>query len=267
MAENSKIKQFRSDLARLKRQGLLPRGVDPRTAEIHTTKPYSKRLQAALRKLKPILKGEAKAVKLPPAELAAARKSGYFTQNGKVILPVPKQSKVSVSHGKVTITGPGGFKYKPQFNKSLDLEALLVEKSEPIQKFLDESPSHHIAFKVYGNNSYKIYRDRQLAIDDLVAYKSFDKTPITELYQHLTFIEVPSVSDYEFPDERRQFFRSQARKKRTPGQRIKERQRMLPYQKSDEKEKNRKREATRRANMSAVEKAEYNRKARERAKK
>jgi hypothetical protein len=111
MAQRPKnIRKFRSDIAALKRKGLIT-GIDARSAV------PNRKLNAALKKYDPVLSGKASAVKLSKKGLADYKALGkpYELASPKglpkrVIVPHEPGERVTVSHGKVTIANPAGIR-------------------------------------------------------------------------------------------------------------------------------------------------------------
>jgi hypothetical protein len=194
------IKEIRSEYARLKKAGVVPRNVDSRSLKDTPT------IRRYLSRFKPILTGEAAAVRVSNKDsLRELREAGYKITKAKgsparVIVPKNPLDTVSVTkQGKVQrITRENDFaKHVTIPKKSSDLLSYL--ESLRGQKL---PPGEQLAFKFFGNGSHAVFGDYDDAVDYLLGQFNGSGSDIrvlnaissgrakdqNEIYQNLEFI-------------------------------------------------------------------------------
>lgn len=211
------LKKFRSDIAILKRKGLLS-GVDARSAV------PDRRLTSALKKYDDVLAGTASAVKLSKQGIDEYKAMGkpYVIAAPKglprrVIIKHEPGRRVTVSHGKVSIENPAGVrrtiipvKYHnlPQYFAGLRKNGTTLKDGE------------YYAFRFFGNRSHKVFRSMDALVNSLEHYESVfdaidenDSEQMAELYQNLEIIRIDRPADWKTPTARpRQTYLSTTRK-------------------------------------------------------
>lgn len=219
-AKSENLRKFRSDIASLKRKGLIS-GVDARSAV------PSRKLNKALDKYDAVLSGKASAVKLSKKGLKEYQDLGrpYEVAAPKglprrVIIPHEPGERVTVSHGKVRIANPAGvrrtvvpvkFHNLPQYFKGLRKSGMKLQEGE------------YFAFRFYGNRSHKIFRSIDALVNSLEHYESIfdsveenDAEGMSEIYQNLEIIRIDRPDEWKAPrtNRARQTYRNATRYKK-----------------------------------------------------
>jgi hypothetical protein len=103
------LRQFRSDVAKLKKLGLVSKKVSARSQE------PTRYMVGQVRKFANVIKGEAKAITVPKIELPLYKASGLKTKGRKAVIPAPRNAKVrrtkpknGVPQYEVSIPSPNG---------------------------------------------------------------------------------------------------------------------------------------------------------------
>lgn len=280
-AARAELKQFRSDVAALKRKGLLEKELyDARSAT------PTKYLKSVIKKFGNVLKGEATPVKVSKAKQKYYKEKGYAVKNGRVIVPVQKNEKVYSSHGdfRKKITGTNG---------SITVIDLGLDKSD-VLRWADDLRNNRyklkkdemLRFQMGGHNSYSGFinlehktAQEQMA-DYIEFYPSFEKATneydpeqVGEYIEGIVILKVkrdPKTHRFPLPPVNIEATeRSQEAARRRSNQRKQSREFKLgnmgdiAYEKfMNEKAAE---EKARRAALTPEQREEYKRKARERA--
>lgn len=266
-SKSGNLRKFRSDIASLKRKGLIS-GVDARSAV------PSPKLNRALDKYDAVLSGKASAVKLSKKGFQEYKDLGkpYETAAPKglprrVIIPHEPGERVTVSHGKVRIANPAGvhrtiipvkFHNLPQYFAGL-------RKQKPVLK-----DGEYFAFRFYGNRSHKVFRSIDALVNSLEHYESIfdaidenDSEQMAELYQNLEIIKVEDKGAWTAPrtDRAKQTYRGMSRYQK----RKRKLERGPEWKQEQEREANAKRQRDYRKRLKGASKEEYLKDGRKRA--
>lgn len=266
MASKSGIKKFRSDIATLKRKGLLS-GVDARSAT------PSRRLNKILDKYDAVLSGKASAVKLSSKGLKEYKDLGkpyeIAAPKGlprRVIVPHDAGEKVHVSHGKVTISNPAGLHRTIIPVKYHSLPQYFRELKKKTPKLKDDE---YFAFRFFGNRSHKAFRSIDALVNSLEHYESIfdaieenDAEGQAELYQNLEIIRIDRPADWTAPlPMGRQTYRGSTRYQK----RKDKLERAPEWKQAQEREANKERQREYRARLKGAALDDYNKQGRKRA--
>lgn len=82
------LRQFRSDVAKLKKLGLVSKHVSARSQE------PTRYMIGQVRKFADVIKGEARAIKIPKIELPSYKGGGFRTKGSRAVIPAPKGATV-----------------------------------------------------------------------------------------------------------------------------------------------------------------------------
>lgn len=268
-SKSENIRKFRSDVASLKRKGLIS-GVDARSA-VPTPK-----LKRALTKYHKVLTGEASAVKPSKKGIAEYKALGkpyeIAAPKGlprRIIVPHEPGERVTVSHGLVRVANPAGVtrtiipvKYHdlPQYFASLRKQKLKLKEGE------------YFAFRFYGNRSHKVFRSIDALVGSLEHYESIfdsieekDAEQMAELYQNLEIIKVEDKGAWTAPRTNR------PRSAWSGASRYQKRKRKLErgpeWKQEQERAANAQRQRDYRKRLKGAAKVEYNKQGKKRAKK
>lgn len=221
---NENLKIFRSNVAKLKKSGLLSKKYDARSAT------PTKYLNSQISRFKGVIEGTAKTAKLPKQNLEAYKDTGYDIKNGRVVVPVTPGEKLNVSHGKIsikrTMTDASGNGYTitrvifPVPFRNLHQYLEDIGKNEKFDSMLGEG--QYFAFKLYGNNSHQLYGSVELMIEELSKYNSVVDDKLIpggyeerDIYQNLEFwkLEKSNRKEWDAPREARkeEYYREQRR--------------------------------------------------------
>ena len=194
MAKKIDIRKFRHAIAILKKKGLI-KGVDARSV-----KP-TPALKSKVTKYDDVVSGKVEPIKLSSKKTKEYRDAGYATASGRVLIPKSATEKVKINaEGDVEIVHPSGFKrtkrmipYRnlPQYLKDLEKNHAIIDTQK--------SDKEYWGYRMFGNNSLRIYRDAGLMAEDLFEnyVTGSDGRDMDELYRHLEFVRVPTLASWE----------------------------------------------------------------------
>lgn len=289
MSVRTPLQQFRSKLAKLKKQGLVT-NVDARSA-YPAQRVNGVYLKNVVAKYDDVTSGKVTAVKVKPTELKKYKKAGFDTARGRVLFPHAANVKVRNIGGKITAVNPRGLQTITLPIKYNDLEQWL-EDNRKVSKKIDTMKQRHeyFAFTLNGNGSRGIFQNANSMLRELQSYKSVneaiddeDEDAQDEFYDILEIIRIVRPSSWQTYSERRALRKATYSAKRAKKfrQSLKDHpakldeyneaaaERMKAYRarlKGSQKEQY-KEAAKKRADASHAKRAELRRKKRKRAKK
>lgn len=236
------LKEFRHAISLLKKAGLV-RNIDARSAQPSYIR-QGNRLGDLVKKYDDVISGKMAPVSLPAAKVKEYRAAGYEIKKGPdkkpvVLIPKSKAEKVTVTKtGDVEVKHPSGisrikqavpYHNLPQWLKAMEADHKRIDRMKSSKEFF--------GYKFFGYNSYALYRDIRLLIDDLVngsasglnimekAQQSTRKQQ-NEIYQNLEIVRVPTPQSWPEPAMKRGKTSPAARKRyrqRIKGTRVGER--------------------------------------------
>ena len=154
IAARQELKQFRHDVAILKKKGILDKSI----YDARSVKP-SKYLKSQIKKFADVISGAAKPVKVSKSSQKFYKEQGYKIKNGRVVVPVQSNEKVYSVRGdfRVKAIGRGGSitKINLQFDRS------------KITTWADQLRNYHIklnkdeilTFQFFGHNSHRAFEN------------------------------------------------------------------------------------------------------------
>ncbi|MDE2101029.1 MAG: hypothetical protein KGL39_27530 [Patescibacteria group bacterium] len=282
-AARQELKEFRHDVAILKRKGL----IDKQIYDARSVKP-TKYLKSQIKKFADVIAGKATPVKVNKAKAKDYARQGYTVKNGRVVVPHLENEKVYSTHGdfRVAASGRGGKIVK--INLGLD--------KHDLNKWIDDLRNSRyklksdelLMFQFYGNNSYGAYGNtpnktaQQHMAERLEAYQSIQQLLVhgkpdqeQDVIENIVLFKVkrdPHTEDWSMPDEHpvhqeiheetkraRAEARKRARKNRINNMGQAKYERFLNERAEQERK--------RREKMTPEQKAAYNQKALERTRK
>lgn len=211
LAAREELKQFRHDVAILKKKGLLDKALDARGVL------PSKYLKSQIKKYQAVIEGTAKVAKVTNAKKKYYKSKGYQTKGAnKVIVPVQAGEKVYSHKGdfRVKITGRGGSITRMDLGLSTD----------DILQWADDlrNDSYHLRsdellrFQFFGNNSHAGFHNlpgktaQQRMAEYLENYPSFEKLAengsakdMATMIQGIAIFKIkrdPATGDWPKPD-------------------------------------------------------------------
>lgn len=228
---NSDLKKFRSEVARLKKAGLINPKIDARKQ-----KP-TRYMQQKIKRLKDVIEGERVSVKVDKVTAARYKASGFFVFNDRVVVSKDRRELASVDKYSGLIRLQRIDKLLP-FEKVVmpygigNMDQFLEEasKSPPDPKIwaAKKNPTDYWAFTYYGNNSLVSYPDLGLLGEFLSQYRTADEP---QTFQHLVLYRTNpdfwTAKVYREKDERRKARRRayrEARQQREGGRVIRARE-------------------------------------------
>jgi hypothetical protein len=191
------VQKFRSDIATLKRKGLIS-GVDARSV-----KP-TKHLKSLVNKYEAVISGKATAVKLSHAETRSRSKAGDMVARprglpARVIVPHDATERVVVSHGHAKIVNPSGIERVQipiAFDNLEDYLQSIARKHQTLNRM--KANNEYFAFQFYGHRSHSMYTSIDLMIEDLLHYEAVENAidfnnakQMNEVYHHLEIVKLP----------------------------------------------------------------------------
>ena len=162
------LKEFRKNVSTLKKKGLLDKKYDARSVT------PTKYLLGEIKRMAPVLKGEAQSVKVSKDAAQRYKAQGYDVKGGRVIVPVLKNEKAYSRGGKlfVKVTGSNGHYTRVDLGfdkRNLNKWAEQLEKAQ-----LNLKRDEVLAFQFGGHNSYRAFEDLedQTAAEQMIEYLS-----------------------------------------------------------------------------------------------
>lgn len=204
------IRKFRHAIAILKKKGLV------NVANAGRVKP-TPALKSAITRYDDVLSGKIEPIKLPKKKLAQYKEAGYQITKGRVLVPKSAVETVKLNRRQeIEISHPTGMKrikqIVPYRNLKQWIEGMKVKAAEIN---LLKSKNDYWAYKFYGYNSYRVYEDIELLIDDLIEgsvsglnfnhiYNQETRKQQHEVYQNLEIVRTPKGSWKPTPKAKRQ---------------------------------------------------------------
>ncbi len=239
IAARAELKQFRHDVALLKRKGLL----DKKIYDARSVVP-SKYLKSQIKQFGNVLKGLATPVKISKEKGAYYKEKGYTIKAGRVIVPHAPNEKVIGTHGNfVTKTQhPTGSITK------IDIGFKAKNINEWIEKIkkIKVKENERLSIQFFGNNSMATHGSPALLLEFLQHYELFEQATDenqssgahkkqNQFIENIVILRVDRgihMPKSEPSDEKRAEYREKARRRRenwllqlTPAQMEKERER------------------------------------------
>lgn len=197
-------KQFRSDVAKLKKLGLIPSNIRGHQVDARYARPsdmfQGSPLKEYISKYKEVLQGNA--VVLPKDRLEDT--SGYATvrKGGikeKVIVPLSEHERVEIKDKKIKFT------YQTEKGKITRVQVPrknLKQYLSGVSELPHLKKNEYYAFNFHGGRSHGVYRDADLLAEEFMAYKSAQKAagnPRKERYvfQHLEIVQITDREAWE----------------------------------------------------------------------
>jgi len=199
--EREYIKQYRHDLSVLKKQGLINKEIQARSAIPNPV------LEAARTRFKDVLLGNTSARKVKPSLLQKLREAGFKNvARGRVILPKDKVIRA----GKVVELGA---KATGRVGERIPLDAENMETQ--IHDISERLKSNqYIAYEVYGHKGLTLYKTAGSLLRQLLQYN----LPKKQMTSHISIYTVNNQEAYfrqsELEAARRQAAKNKRKAKR-----------------------------------------------------
>lgn len=199
MGQKRNLRQFRKQVARLKKQGLIPKTTDARRAQPFWLR-GGHRLDELVRKFSNVASGNATVVQLTSEETKKFKAQGYKTigrgKAARVVVPHGPEERVFVSHGYVTIKHPAGISRIQIPIAYHDLEQYLTDIQKQKRRINRlKNTDEYFGFRFFGHRSSMYSRDIGLLIGELIKYDSIQAAikddsarDMDQLYQNLEII-------------------------------------------------------------------------------
>lgn len=185
------VKAFRSEIAKLKRKGLVSKKYDARKVT------PTKYLKKQIKEFAAVLRGEATAVTIKKKETRKAyQETGYQTKGKKVIIPLAKNEKITVTHGKVVRTQKmpmGTYQHIDIPIKYVNLRQYLEDLRRSDFKL---SKDEQFAFRFFGGESISTFANIEVLINKLMRYETIEdgldasRKEQKNIYQNLEIFRV-----------------------------------------------------------------------------
>src|SRR5277367_4910094 len=191
---SDELRQFRTKVSRLKKQGLIPSSIDARSAT-PTTKSSGKNLSTTVRKFDDITSGKATAIKVTPGQLKALRKAGFESAKGRVIVPHSATETAKLRAGQVSIQNKSGMErvvLPVEYHNLRQYVRDAKSNSDVINRM--KKNNEYFGIRLYGGQRANFYSDIDTLLDDLDKYEAIT-TPGTrsdqeEVYRHLEIVKL-----------------------------------------------------------------------------
>jgi len=148
-------------------------GILSKQAKLHSGKYVSRGVLAKVREFQHVAALNYIGVKVDKKTLQAAKERGYQVANSRVIGPRNTEFKKRITSGIVTGIKPvkGGFMEEVVLPHTvMDMYGLVEQLETGIDTF--KMPHEQFAFKFFGNESYRAFRDSADLLEYLKHYKS-----------------------------------------------------------------------------------------------
>lgn len=165
IAARQELKEFRHQVALLKKNGLIDRKKYDARKVINSGN-SGKYLKSQIKKFSDVIKGEAKPVKVSKEKQKYYKERGYKIKSGKVIVPKKSNENIYGTHGDfVRVTKHPSGKITV-IDLGMKTSSITKWKEQLRKKKLKLSGDERLAFSFSGNNSYMTFR----TIDQLLDY-------------------------------------------------------------------------------------------------
>jgi hypothetical protein len=165
-AARAELKQFRHDVALLKRKGLLNKKYDARSVN------PTKYLKGVIKEFGNVLRGEAQPVKVNKQNKKYYSDNGYKTKGNRVIVPVQKNEKAYATKTGIRIkaTGQGGSITK--IDVKLDRKNINEWATQLKNVGIKLKDDEVLTFQFFGNNSHAAFENlhRKTAWEAMAEY-------------------------------------------------------------------------------------------------
>lgn len=201
-AARAELKQFRHDVALLKRKGLLDKKYDARSAV------PTKYLKSQIKKLGDVLTGKAQSVKVSPAKARYYKSKDYVVKNNRVIVNVRENEKVYAAPSRgdfitKTFSKSGTI---TKYDKNIDVSNIQQFERDLIDGKIKLKPGEQISFQYYGNNSYRSFMSMRKLVEYLHSYPAYqqaweNQNPAAsrEIIKNVVIIKITPNPDYIHP--------------------------------------------------------------------
>lgn len=197
------LKQFRHDIAILKRAGIVSKKTDARKVQV------SRHFNKLRKDFASVLKGEAKAVKVNKAAAAKYKAMGFAVQGHRVAM-------VKQAEGSRFFFSPKTGEIRERFPTARGIATKVVFPIpfEGMQAYLDELATGEVdtlktrheywAFELYGNRSFDAFPNAKAAALTLSKYVSINAAIALhsaeqelDIFNNLAWIKLPSEKEAE----------------------------------------------------------------------
>lgn len=198
----SDLASFRRAVSKLKSKGLIPPNKRGRVVNSRTARPGDMYQGKPLREYvrdkanQQVIKGEA--VVLPRSRVKDTQGFKVAKPKGlteKVIVPVPKDARVSTEKGNIVIRHE---------SETGTVKRLLIPRKNLRQYLLDAEklPDLHgdkwYAFYFYGNRSHKTFRTAEQLLEYLTAYDALEKeSRNAQNFRNLEIVQITNKPEWE----------------------------------------------------------------------
>jgi hypothetical protein len=172
-AVTAQTKQFRKDVAALKRKGLIDKLYDARSVT------PTKYLKSQIKKFSDVLTGKAQTVKVNKKKQAQYRERGFKVKNGRVVVPVAENEKVYGTHGDFVVKTKGDFGSMTRIDMGLSKKNIMNWRQEIIDRHVKLRDGEKIYFQFYGNNSYRTFQTLEQLLFYFEQYSSVEKVDMS----------------------------------------------------------------------------------------
>lgn len=178
--ENYGAKQFRRDIGKLVRKGIL----GPKTNA--KTQPVTRYMLDQIRKFRDVLSGESQTLVINPGERKYYQEQGYVTKNNVAIIKTGPYSKVKrlrnapggVPRFQVTTHPPGQKRAKVSTRTLYRYDQLEEYIVDYVNSGPDLKPGESLGFRFFGNNSTMYWHEpgaKQQLLNFFLKYQTLDK--------------------------------------------------------------------------------------------
>lgn len=173
-AGNQGIKEFRHEIALLKRKGLIDKKYDARSVT------PTKYLKSQVKKFSSVLSGEATPVKVSKSRQAYYKELGYTVKNNRVVVPHLKNEKVYGSHGNFAVKVTGKFGSITRTDRGLRVKNIDQWREQLIKEFKNLKSNERLSFQIGGSFTDKTFATIETLLLFLMQYESYEQAEESE---------------------------------------------------------------------------------------
>jgi hypothetical protein len=193
------LKQFRKDLAKLKKKGLVSKKIDARS---QTATRY---MLGQVRKFADVLSGKAAVLTVPKHEKSYYKETGHRTKGSKVVVQTPhgETARRSKPVNGIPAYQTSKGKSAPRIHTLTPFSQLEHWLRQTVVNAPPRKKGEVYGFKFFGHNSYRLFADKESLLEYFLAYQSVDEeirkgreTESQEIYQNFVVVKVPDAKQW-----------------------------------------------------------------------
>lgn len=135
----------------------------------------SKYLKSQIKAFQNVLTGAAQTVKISKPKQAHYKAQGYTIKNGRIVVPVAANEKVSGTHGDFRVKTVGEFGSITRIDAGMSKTDVMLWQQQLLERKVKLRKGESIYFQFYGNNSYQTFQNFEQLLFYLQMYTTVDE--------------------------------------------------------------------------------------------